>query len=232
MGQKVNPHGLRVGINKNWNSRWFVKRSEFAKCLIEDNVLRRELKAKLYTAGVSKIEIERDSSKIKIFVFCAKPGIIIGRAGSGIEKIRVFCEKVTKNKVSINVVEIKKPDSNAQLVSESVAQQLEKRISFRRAVKQSITRAMKSGVKGIKLQVGGRLGGAEIARSERYHEGSIPLQTLRADIDYGFAEAFTTYGMIGVKTWIYKGEILKCGVRAPGSQKEVEANANADSKKD
>ncbi|MDR2074131.1 MAG: 30S ribosomal protein S3 [Oscillospiraceae bacterium] len=218
MGQKVNPHGLRVGINKNWSSRWFVKPGLIASTLVEDYNLRKSLKRRMFTAGVSKIEIERDSVKVRIFVYCAKPGIIIGRAGSGIEKVRVYCEKLTKKTVLINIVEIKKPDTNAQLVAESVAQQLEKRISFRRAVKQAISRAMKAGARGIRLQVGGRLGGAEIARSERYHEGSIPLQTFRADIDYGFAEAFTTYGMIGVKVWLYKGEIFKGSVKPESTQ--------------
>jgi small subunit ribosomal protein S3 len=209
MGQKINPHGLRVGIIKNWSSRWFLGERAVASTLIEDYNVRVSLKKRMASAGVSKIEIERDSVRVHIFVYCSKPGIVIGRAGAGIEKVRQFCERMTKKTVSINIVEIKKPDSNAQLVAESVAQQLEKRISFRRAIKQAISKAMKSGVKGIKLQVSGRIGGAEIARTEHYHEGSVPLHTLRADIDYGFAEAFTSFGLIGVKAWIYKGEIFK-----------------------
>ena len=215
MGQKVNPHGLRVGVIKDWDSRWYAKDAVFGDTLVEDYNLRKQLKKQLYAAGVSKIEIERDASKIRIHIHCAKPGIVIGRGGAEIEKLRVQCEAVLKKPVNINIVEVKSPDANAQLVAESVAAQLEKRISFRRAMKQSIGRAMKLGVKGIKLQVSGRLGGAEIARSEQYHEGTIPLQTLRADIDYGFAEAATTYGRIGVKAWIYKGEVLQDAARKP-----------------
>ena len=209
MGQKVNPHGLRVGIIKNWDSRWFAGKSTFGDTLVEDVKIRRELKKKLFDAGIPKIEIERTASRITIHIHCAKPGIVIGKGGTEIEKLRQECEAKLGKPVSINIVEVKTPDANAQLVAESVAQQLEKRISFRRAMKQSIGRAMKLGVKGIKIQCGGRLGGAEIARSEQYHEGTIPLQTLRADIDYGFAEAGTTYGRIGVKVWIYKGEVLQ-----------------------
>ena len=208
MGQKVNPHGLRVGVIKDWSSRWFAKDKDFSGLLIEDYNIRKVLKKQLYASGISKIEIERDASKIRLHIHCSKPGMVIGKGGTEIEKIRIQCEKMTKKPVVINIIEIKVPDLNAQLVSESIALQLERRISFRRAMKQSIGRAMKLGAKGIKIQVSGRLGGTEIARSERYHEGTIPLQTLRADIDYGFAEANTTYGKIGVKVWLYKGEIL------------------------
>ena len=202
MGQKVNPHGLRVGIIKDWDSRWFAKKADFGDTLVEDYNLRRTLKKQLGSAGIPKIEIERDASKVRIHIHCAKPGMVIGKGGAEIEKLRLQCESILKKPVAINIVEVKSPDINAQLVAESIAQQLEKRISFRRAMKQSIGRAMKLGAKGIKTQVSGRLGGAEIARSEGYHDGSIPLQTLRADIDYGFAEAKTTYGRIGCKVWI------------------------------
>lgn len=208
MGQKVNPHGLRVGVIKDWDSRWFAGKKDFGDLLVEDYNLRKTLKKQLYAAGVSKIEIERDGKKVRLHIHCAKPGMVIGKSGSEIEKLRVQCEATLKKPVAINIVEIKSPDLNAQLVAESIAQQLEKRISFRRAMKQAIGRAMKFGAKGIKTQCSGRLGGAEIARSEQYHEGTIPLQTLRADIDYGFAEANTTYGKIGVKVWLYKGEVL------------------------
>ncbi len=208
MGQKVNPHGLRVGVIKDWDSRWFVKDSEFGDTLVSDYKLRRYLKSTLYAAGVPKIEIERDASKVRVHIHCAKPGIVIGKGGADIEKLRETCEKMVGKPTSINIIEVKNPDLNAQLVAENIALQLEKRTSFRRAMKQVIGRAMKLGAKGIKTQVSGRLGGAEIARSEQYHEGTIPLQTLRADIDYGFAEANTTYGRIGVKTWIYRGEVL------------------------
>ena len=208
MGQKVNPHGLRVGVIKNWDSRWFVKDSEFGDTLVADYKLRKFLKNKLYAAGVPKIEIERDASRVRIHIHCAKPGIVIGKGGAEIEKLRATCEKMLGKPTLINIVEVKNPDLDAQLVAESIAQQLEKRVSFRRAMKMAIGRSMKLGAKGIKIQVSGRLGGAEIARREQYHEGTIPLQTLRADIDYGFAEANTTYGRIGVKTWIYRGEVL------------------------
>lgn len=208
MGQKVNPHGLRVGIIKDWESRWFANKKDFGDTLVEDYNLRKTLKKQLQAAGVPKIEIERDASKVRIHIHCAKPGMVIGKGGSEIEKLRVQCEKMLGKKVAINIVEVKSPDMNAQLIAESIAQQLEKRISYRRAMKQAIGRAMKFGAKGIKTQCSGRLGGAEIARSEMYHEGTIPLQTLRADIDYGFAEAATTYGIIGVKVWLYKGEVL------------------------
>ncbi len=208
MGQKVNPHGLRVGVIKDWDSRWFVNDKEFGDTIVSDYNLRKYLKKKLYAAGIAKIEIERDASRVRVHIHCAKPGIVIGKGGADIETLRLSCEKMLGKPTLINIVEVKNPDVNAQLVAESIAAQLEKRTSFRRAMKQAIGRAMKLGAKGIKTKVSGRLGGAEIARSESYHEGTIPLQTLRADIDYGFAEANTTYGRIGVKVWIYRGEVL------------------------
>ena len=208
MGQKVNPNGFRVGVIKNWDSRWFVKDGEFGDTLVEDYNLRKYLKKQLYTAGVPKIEIERDAAKVRIHIHCAKPGMVIGRNGAEIEKLRLTCEKMLGKPVNINIVEIKNPDLNATLVAENIAAKLEKRISFRRAMKLAIGRTMRFGAKGIKTQCSGRLGGAEIARTEHYHEGTIPLQTIRADIDYGFAEAHTTYGRIGVKVWIYTGEVL------------------------
>ncbi|MBQ5347591.1 MAG: 30S ribosomal protein S3 [Ruminococcus sp.] len=208
MGQKVNPHGLRVGIIKNWDSRWFANKKDFGDTLVEDYNLRKTLKKQLFAAGISKIEIERDGKRVRLHIHCAKPGMVIGKGGSEIEKLRVQCENILKKPVAINIVEIKNPDLNAQLVSESIAAQLEKRIAYRRAMKQAIRNAMKLGAKGIKVMCSGRLNGAEIARSETYHEGTIPLQTLRADIDYGFAEADTTYGKIGIKVWLYKGEVL------------------------
>ena len=210
MGQKINPTGLRIGVIKNWESRWFAKKGEFGDILVEDNKIREFLLELLAPAGVPKVEIERDPKRIRINIFCAKPGIVIGRGGAEIEKLKETVKKMLggDKDVFINITEIKQPDLNAQLVAESIAAQLEKRVSFRRALKQSIGRTMKAGAKGIKAQVSGRLGGAEIARTEQYHEGTIPLQTIRADIDYGFAEAKTTYGRIGVKIWIYKGEVL------------------------
>ena len=208
MGQKVNPHGLRVGVIKNWDSRWYVRDEEFSDTLVSDYNLRKYLKEKLQAAGVPKIEIERDSQKVRVFIHCAKPGTIIGKGGTEIEKLRLEIEQIVKKPVSVNVVEVRSPDLNAQLVAENIASQLERRIGFRRAMKQCIGRTIKLGAKGIKISCGGRLGGAEIARTEHYHEGTIPLQTLRADIDYGFAEANTTYGEIGIKVWIYKGEVL------------------------
>lgn len=207
MGQKIHPHGLRVGIIKDWDSKWYTKK-DFADQLLEDYKLRKHIKNKLFTSGVSRIEIERAANRIRITINTAKPGMVIGRGGSGVDELKGEIEKMTGKQVSINVIEIKNPDMDAQLVAENIASQLERRISFRRAMKQAISRALKSGAKGIKTMVSGRLGGAEIARSEMYHEGTIPLQTLRADIDYGFAEAHTTYGRIGVKVWIYKGEVL------------------------
>ena len=209
MGQKVNPHGFRVGVIKDWDSRWFAKDEVFGDTLVEDYNLRKFLKNKLYAAGVPKIEIERTGdNKVRIHIHCAKPGMVIGRGGVEIEKLRIALEKMTGKTVSVEAMEVKNPDLNAQLVAESIASQLEKRIAFRRAMKQAIGRTMRLGAKGIKITVSGRLGGAEIARSEHYHEGTIPLQTIRADIDYGFYEANTTYGKIGVKVWIYKGEVL------------------------
>lgn len=208
MGQKVNPHGLRVGVIKNWDSRWFDKDETFGDTLVSDYKVREYLKKALQPAGIPKIEIERDSERVRVFIHCAKPGMIIGRGGAEIEKLRVDLEKMIGKPVTVNVTEVKYPDLNAQLVAESIANQLERRISFRRAMKQAIGRTMRMGAKGIKVTCGGRLGGAEIARSEHYHEGTIPLQTLRADIEYGFWEANTTYGKIGVKVWIYKGEVL------------------------
>ena len=213
MGQKVNPHGIRVGVIKDWDSRWFAKDNEFGDLLVEDYNIRKYLKKTLYAAGVPTIEIERSNGRVKIFISCARPGIVIGKGGEDIEKLRKEMEKMLGKPVSLNIIEIKNPDTNAQLVAENIANQLEKRIAFRRAMKQCMGRAMRMGAKGIKVSCGGRLGGAEIARTEHYHEGTIPLQTLRADIDYGFAEAATTYGRIGVKVWIYKGEVLHGGPR-------------------
>ncbi len=224
MGQKVNPHGLRVGIIKDWDSRWFAQDSQFGDLLVEDYNIRKFLKNKLFASGVSKVEIERTAKRIKINIFAAKPGIIIGRGGSEIEKVKKELETMTGKNIALNIEEVKHPDKDAQLVAENIAAQLEKRISFRKAMKSVMGRAMKLGVKGIKTSCAGRLGGAEIARTEHYHEGTIPLQTLRADIDYGFAEANTTYGKIGVKVWIYKGEILPESKKA---QKPAAAPAEA-----
>lgn len=208
MGQKVHPHGLRVGIIKDWDSRWFASDKDFGDQLVEDYKIRKFLKKQLFPAGVSKIEIERTAKRIRINIFAAKPGIIIGRGGSEIDKVKKQLEAMTGKSVALNIEEVKFSDLDAQLVAENIAAQLERRISFRKAMKSVMGRAMKLGAKGIKTSCSGRLGGAEIARTERYHEGTIPLQTLRADIDYGFWEADTTYGKIGVKVWIYKGEIL------------------------
>ena len=211
MGQKVNPHGFRVGVIKDWDSRWFANKSTFGDTLVEDFNIRNFIKKKLYAAGVARIEIERFADKTRIHIHCAKPGIVIGKGGAEIEKLRSQVEAMmsSQSQVLINIVEVKQPDLNAQLVAEKIALDLENRISFRRAMKQSIGRAIRLGAKGIKTRVSGRLGGAEIARAEMYNEGTIPLQTIRADIDYGTAEAHTTYGRLGVKVWIYKGEILK-----------------------
>ena len=213
MGQKVNPHGLRVGVIKDWDSRWFEKDENFGDTLVSDYKIRKYLKEKLQAAGVPKIEIERDSARVRVFIHCAKPGIIIGQGGSEIEKLKGEIEKMVggDKAVFVNVVEVKSPDLNAQLVAENIAAKLEGRIAFRRAMKMAISRTMHLGAKGIKVSCSGRLAGAEIARSEHYHEGTIPLQTIRADIDYGFWEANTTYGKIGVKVWIYKGEVLSAG---------------------
>ena len=208
MGQKVNPHGARVGVIFDWSTRWFADKKTFADNLVEDYEIRQDLKKRYFQTGISRIDIERSAARMTINIFTGKPGMIIGRGGKGIEELKAFVEKMVGRPVTINVIEIKNPDTDAQLVAENIAQQLEKRISFRRALKQSIQRTMRAGAKGMKAQVSGRLGGADIARSEHYHEGSIPLQTLRANIDYGFAEAKTTYGRLGVKVWIYKGQVL------------------------
>ncbi|SHH72137.1 small subunit ribosomal protein S3 [Sporobacter termitidis DSM 10068] len=213
MGQKVNPHGFRVGVIKDWDSRWYARNDKVGDLIVEDYNIRKYLKGLLYSASVPKIEIERDNAKIKILIHCARPGVVIGKGGQEIEKLRVNLEKRVGKPVSLSIVEVKSPDTNAQLVAESIAAKLEKRIGFRRAMKNAMQRAMRLGVRGIKVMVAGRLGGAEIARSETYHEGTIPLQTLRADIEYGFAEAATTYGRIGVKVWIYNGEILNQTLR-------------------
>ena len=209
MGQKVNPHGLRVGVIKDWDSRWFSNNNTFGDILVEDRKLRDYIKKTLYAAGVPRIEIERDATKVRINIHCAKPGIVIGRAGADIEKLKNTLSAMIGKPVILNIVEVRQPDLSAQLVAENIAAQLERRISFRRAMRLCMGRAMKLGAKGIKTRVAGRLNGAEIARSESYHEGTIPLQTLRADIDYGFAEAHTTYGRLGVKVWLYRGEVLK-----------------------
>ena len=208
MGQKVNPHGLRVGVIKDWDSRWYARDEKVGDLLVEDYNLRKELKKRLYSAGVPKIEIERDNAKVRIYVHCARPGVVIGKGGEEIEKLRAELEKKLGKAVDLKIVEVKNPDINAQLVAENIAQQLEKRIAFRRAMKNAMGRAMRMGALGIKVQASGRLNGAEIARTEQYHDGTIPLQTIRADIEYGFAEAATTYGRIGIKVCIYKGEVL------------------------
>ena len=222
MGQKVNPHGLRVGVIKDWESKWFAEPENFADALVEDYKIREFLKKKLYHAGVSKIQIERTTGRVKVIVYTAKPGVVIGKGGAEIEKLKVELAKFSNQKILVDIKEVKKPDSDAQLVAENIAQQLENRISFRRAMKSCMGRAMKASAKGIKTSCSGRLGGADMARTEFYSEGNIPLQTLRADIDYGFAEANTTYGKIGVKTWIYHGEVLptKGGKPAKASSKE------------
>ena len=217
MGQKINPHGFRIGIIKDWDTKWYANKKTFSNYLVEDVMIRKFIKNKLFISGISRIEIDRAANKVKINVNTAKPGLVIGKGGQGIEDLRKEVEKMTGKSVLINITEIKVPEMDATLVAENIASQLEKRISFRRAMKQSMSRTMKSGAKGIKTTCSGRLGGAEIARAEHYHEGTIPLQTLRADIDYGFAEANTTYGKIGVKVWIYKGEVL------PAAKKEKKA---------
>ena len=232
MGQKVNPHGLRVGVISNWDSRWFVSDKDFGDTIVSDNKIRKYVKTKLQGAGVPKIEIERDSARVRVFIQCAKPGVVIGFHGAEIEKLRAELEAMVGRPVVVNVIEIKNPDVNAQLVAESICAQLEKRVSFRRAMKLAIGRAMRLGVKGIKVACSGRLGGAEIARSEHYHEGTIPLQTLRADIDYGFWEANTTYGKIGVKVWIYKGEVLAEGVGQKSDRPERPRRRNDNNRGD
>ncbi len=218
MGQKVNPHGLRVGVIKDWDSKWYAE-DNFADCLVEDYKIREYLKKKLYSAGISKIEIERTSDKVKVIVYTAKPGVVIGKGGADIEVTKKELQKMTGKKVNVDIKEIKRPDKDAQLVAENIAAQLENRVSFRRAMKSCMGRAMKSGALGIKTAVSGRLGGADMARTEFYSEGTIPLQTLRADIDYGFAEADTTYGKMGIKVWIYKGEVLPVKNAQEGGEK-------------
>ena len=213
MGQKVHPHGMRVGVIKDWDSRWYARADKVGDLIVEDYKIRQYLKKNLYSAGVPTIEIERDSAKVRIFIHCSRPGVVIGKGGAEIERIRLEVEKMIGKPVALSIVEVRTPDTNAQLVAENIAAQLEKRIGFRRAMKNAIGRAMRMGAKGIKVMCAGRLGGAEIARTESYHEGTIPLQTIRADIDYGFAEAATTYGRVGVKVWIYKGEILTTSLR-------------------
>lgn len=220
MGQKVNPHGLRVGIIKDWDSKWYADKKNFNDLLIEDYNIRKYIKKELFIAGISKIDIERAANRVKVTVFTAKPGMVIGKGGTGVEELRKEIEKLTKKNVIINVEEVKVPELDAQLVAENIASQLERRISFRRAMKQAIQRTMKAGAHGIKTAVSGRLGGADMARTEGYSEGTIPLQTLRADIEYGFAEADTTYGKLGVKVWLYKGEVLPT--------KKVEENKNSE----
>ena len=218
MGQKVNPHGLRVGVIKDWDSKWYAE-ADFADNLIEDHEIRKFLKKKLYAAGISKIEIERASDRVKVIVYTAKPGVVIGKGGAEIEKIKAEVQKLTTKKLVVDIKEVKRPDKDAQLVAENIALQLENRISFRRAMKSCMSRTMKAGAKGIKTSVSGRLGGADMARTEFYSEGTIPLQTLRADIDYGFAEADTQYGKVGVKTWIYNGEVLPTKAKKEGSDR-------------
>ena len=213
MGQKVNPHGLRVGVIKDWDSRWYARDDKVGDLIVEDYNIRKYLKKLLYSAGVPKIEIERDSAKVRIYIHCSRPGIVIGKGGAEIEKLRADMEKRIGKPVAISIIEVKTPDTNAQLVAENIASQLEKRVGFRRVMKNAMGRAMRMGVRGIKIMISGRVGGAEIARTEQYHEGTIPLQTLRADIEYGFAEAATTYGRIGVKVWVYKGEVLSQTLR-------------------
>ena len=239
MGQKVNPHGLRVGVIKNWDSRWYAPDEKFGDTLVIDHNIRKYLKKTLLLAGVPKIEIERDNTgKVRVFIHCAKPGMVIGKGGSEIDKLRTDIEAIAKAPVSVNVIEVKPVDMCAQLVAESIASQLERRVSFRRAMKQAISRTMRLGAKGIKTSVSGRLGGAEIARTEHYHEGTIPLQTIRADIDYGFWEANTTYGKIGIKVWIYKGEVLsevartKTGAAAAEEKKPQQRRDNRGQRRD
>ncbi len=221
MGQKVNPHGLRVGIIKDWDSKWFANKRDFGDLLVEDNKIRKYIKTKLFIAGISRIEIERAANRIKLNIHTAKPGMVIGKGGTGVEAVRKDLEAMTGKRVNVNVEEIKVPEKDAQLVAENIAGQLERRISFRRAMKQSMQRSMRTGIKGIKTQVAGRVGGADMARTEGYSEGTIPLQTLRADIDYGFAEADTTFGKIGVKVWLYKGEILPSSTTNAAQQQQL-----------
>ena len=218
MGQKVNPHGLRVGVIKDWDSKWYAE-ADFADNLVEDNQIRKYLKKKLYSAGVAKIEIERASDRVKVIIHTAKPGIVIGKGGAEIEKLKAEVQKLTSKKLFIDIKEVKRPDREAQLVAENIAAQLEGRVSFRRAMKSTMSRTMKAGAKGVKAMCSGRLGGADMARTEFYVEGTVPLQTLRADIDYGFAEANTTYGKVGVKVWVYKGEVLPAKAAKEGGNR-------------
>lgn len=226
MGQKVHPNGLRVGIIKDWNSRWFAEKKDFGDFLVEDNKIRKLVKKEVFLSGVSKIEIERASNRIKVTVFTAKPGMVIGKSGAGVESLKEKIEKMTDKKTIVNVEEIKNRDVNAQIVAEDIAAQLERRVSFRRAMKQAMGRTMRAGALGIKTAVSGRLGGADMARTEGYKEGNVPLQTLRADIDYGFAEADTTYGKLGIKVWIYKGEVLPGMKEAKLPERKVQKRDN------
>ncbi len=230
MGQKVHPHGMRVGVIKDWDSRWYARDEKVGDLIVEDYKIREYLKKTLYSAGVPTVEIERDSSKVRIFIHCARPGVVIGKGGAEIERIRLSVEKMIGKPVALSIVEVRTPDTNAQLVAENIAAQLEKRIGFRRAMKNAMGRAMRMGARGIKIMCSGRLGGAEIARTECYHEGTIPLQTIRADIEYGFAEAATTYGRVGVKVWIYKGEILSQTLRT--TPRTMDLNRRDDRRRD
>lgn len=232
MGQKVNPHGMRVGVIKDWDSRWYARDEKVGDLIVEDYKIRQYLKKTLYSAGIPNIEIERDSAKVRIYIHCSRPGVVIGKGGAEIERIRLSVEKMIGKPVALSIVEVRTPDTNAQLVAENIASQLEKRIGFRRAMKNAMGRAMRMGARGIKIMCSGRLGGAEIARSESYHEGTIPLQTLRADIDYGFAEANTTYGKIGCKVWIYKGEVLNSTLRQTAPEAPRRERRNNDRRRD
>ena len=232
MGQKVNPHGLRVGVIKDWDSRWFAGKATFGDTLVEDYKIRELLKKKLYKAGVPSIQIERSGDKVTVAIECAKPGMVLGAKGAEVDKLKAELEKFTGKKVDVKIIEVRNPDMNAQLVAENIAKQLENRVAFRRAMKMSIRNTMRLGAKGIKINCSGRLGGAEIARSEHYHEGTIPLQTLRADIEYGFAEADTTYGKIGIKVWIYKGEILNEVNRPGNNQRRNDRRDNRGDRRD
>ena len=230
MGQKVNPHGMRVGVIKDWDSRWYARDEKVGDLIVEDYKIRQYLKKTLYSAGIPNIEIERDSAKVRIYIHCSRPGVVIGKGGAEIERIRLSVEKMIGKPVALSIVEVRTPDTNAQLVAENIASQLEKRIGFRRAMKNAMGRAMRMGARGIKIMCSGRLGGAEIARTECYHEGTIPLQTIRADIEYGFAEAATTYGRVGVKVWIYKGEILSQSLRT--TPRTMDLNKRDDRRRD
>ena len=230
MGQKVHPHGMRVGVIKDWDSRWYARPDKVGELIVEDHKIRTYLKKTLYSAGVPTIEIERDSAKVRVYIHCSRPGVVIGKGGTEIERIRLEVEKLIGKPVALSIVEVRTPDTNAQLVAENIAQQIEKRISHRRAMKNAIGRAMRMGALGIKVMCAGRLGGREIAGVEQYHEGTIPLQTIRADIDYGFAEAATTYGRIGIKVWIYKGEVLTTTLRS--TPRVMDMNKRDDRRRD